>query len=121
MRNSPAAAHQIALKLIRGVGKTTLQKIRVKRRCGWNEIDGSAGPVAGPSGTRLWGLSCEEFVVLDTETTGVDAQNDDVIEVAAVRVRCGQMVDSYQGLDSTQPIGWRLRIRARFKRCIARA
>ena len=46
----------------------------------------------------MWGLDCEEYVVLDTETTGVNPATDDIIEVAAVRVRCGEMVESYQAL-----------------------
>jgi DNA helicase-2/ATP-dependent DNA helicase PcrA len=38
------------------------------------------------------------MVVLDTETTGVDPNTDEVIEVAAVRVRFGEIIGSYQAL-----------------------
>lgn len=34
----------------------------------------------------------EELVVFDTETTGIDTQNDDIIEISAMRVRDGQPV-----------------------------
>jgi DNA helicase-2/ATP-dependent DNA helicase PcrA len=58
------------------------------------------------AGDPLWGLDCEEYVVLDTETTGVDPQRDEVIEVAAVRVRCGEMTDTYQAfLRPTRTVG----------------
>ncbi|GCF10108.1 exonuclease domain-containing protein [Dictyobacter arantiisoli] len=39
-----------------------------------------------------------EFVVIDTETTGLRPGIDRVIEVAAVRVRGGKIIDSYQSL-----------------------
>src|SRR5262249_21157693 len=39
-----------------------------------------------------------DFVVLDTETTGLRPGPDRVIEVAAVRVRNGEIVDSFQSL-----------------------
>ncbi len=97
-RNSPAAIHRIALKLIRGVGKTTLQKIRQDGDAAGMRLTDLLDSTLVQKGDPMWGLSCEEYVVLDTETTGVDSQRDDVIEVAAVRVRFGEMVDSYQAL-----------------------
>ena len=39
-----------------------------------------------------------EFVVLDTETTGLRAGPDRVIEVAGVRLRGGEVIDSFQQL-----------------------
>ena len=39
-----------------------------------------------------------DFVVLDLETTGLDFQYDDIIEFAAIRVRNGVAVDSYESL-----------------------
>ena len=39
-----------------------------------------------------------DFVVLDLETTGFDSQYDDIIEFAAIRVRNGVAVDSYESL-----------------------
>ncbi len=59
-------------------------------------------------GETLWSLvswrvtqqSLDEidFVVLDTETTGLRPRSDRVIEVAAVRVRHGKIVNSFQSL-----------------------
>jgi len=97
-RNSPAAIHRIALKLIRGVGKTTLQRIRQDGDAAGMRVTDLLDSLLVSKGDPLWGLSCEEYIVLDTETTGVDPQRDDVIEVAAVRVRLGEMVDEYQAL-----------------------
>src|SRR5579859_1819400 len=39
-----------------------------------------------------------DFVVLDTETTGLRPGPDRVIEVAAIRLRGGEVVDSFQSL-----------------------
>src|SRR5947209_14255791 len=57
---------------------------------------------------RLWSLKAwrdtqqtlneVEFVVLDTETTGLRPGADRVIEVAAVRLRAGEIVASFQSL-----------------------
>ena len=43
-------------------------------------------------------LSDVEFVVLDTETTGLRPGPDRVIEVAGIRLRGGEVVDSFQSL-----------------------
>jgi DNA polymerase-3 subunit epsilon len=63
---------------------------------------------ADVSGETLWSLVSwrvtqqlldkVDFVVLDTETTGLRPGPDRVIEVAAVRVRHGEIVDSFQSL-----------------------
>ncbi len=46
-----------------------------------------------------------EYVVFDTETTGVDVDRCEVIELAAVRVRDGVIVDEFQTLlRSRQPV-----------------
>jgi DNA polymerase III subunit epsilon len=57
---------------------------------------------------RLWSLKAwhatqqtldeVEFVVLDTETTGLRPGADRVIEIAAVRLRAGEIVTSFQSL-----------------------
>ncbi|HNZ38961.1 MAG TPA: 3'-5' exonuclease, partial [Candidatus Latescibacteria bacterium] len=40
----------------------------------------------------------ESFVALDFETTGIDPFSSEIIEVAALRVQSGQIVDSFQTL-----------------------
>jgi len=105
-RDSPTAARRVALKLVRGVGKMTLKRIQTDGSdAGLRLVDMLDTAIVEKS-DPLWGLDCEEYVVLDTETTGVDPRNDDVIEVAAVRVRCGKMIESYQALvKPTRPVG----------------
>ena len=97
-RDATAAAQRIALKLVRGVGKVTLERLRVDGgEAGLRLVD-LLDPISVDREDPLWGLDCEEYVVLDTETTGVDPQHDEVIEVGAVRVRCGEMVDTFEAL-----------------------
>jgi len=97
-RDSPAAAQRIALKLVRGVGKVTLQRIRNDGGDAGIRLVDMLDNIVVEKGDPLWGLDCDEYVVLDTETTGVDPHADEVIEVAAVRVRCGEMIDSFEAL-----------------------
>lgn len=40
----------------------------------------------------------DQYVVLDLETTGVEAQRDSIIEVAAIKVQGGKTIDSYESL-----------------------
>ncbi|MEC9391581.1 MAG: 3'-5' exonuclease [Myxococcota bacterium] len=105
-RDSPTAAHRVALKLVRGIGKGGLERIRTEGGGAGLRLVDLLDPVIVDRGDPMWGLECEEYVVLDTETTGVNPATDDIIEVAAVRVRCGKMVDSYQALIRTDtPVG----------------
>lgn len=39
-----------------------------------------------------------EYVVIDLETTGLDLQQDEIIEIAAVKIRRGLVVDQYSSL-----------------------
>ncbi len=65
-------------------------------------------PVAESSNELLWSLASWrsthkaldqlDFVVVDTETTGLRPGPDRVIELAAVRVRGGEVVDSFHSL-----------------------
>ncbi|GMA59047.1 hypothetical protein GCM10025858_35500 [Alicyclobacillus sacchari] len=45
------------------------------------------------------------FVIFDTETTGLNAREDTLIEIAAVKVQGGEIVDTYASLiDPERPI-----------------
>ena len=55
-----------------------------------NDVDEQAA-VHGPGDMPLDG----EFVAFDLETTGLDARSDAIIEIGAVRVRGGEVVDKF--------------------------
>lgn len=46
--------------------------------------------------------NCSEFVVIDTETTGLNAARDKIIELCAVRFRDGKPVEVYETLINPQ-------------------
>ncbi len=97
-RNSPAAAQRIALHFVRDVGAGTLKRLRQDGADAGLRLVDMVDSAAVDRGDPLWGLELEECVVLDTETTGIDPNHDEVIEVAAVRLRFGQEVDHFQAL-----------------------
>ena len=39
-----------------------------------------------------------KFVALDLETTGLDAENDTIIEVAAIKFEDGKIIDEFTSL-----------------------
>ena len=55
-----------------------------------NDVDEQAA-VHGPGDMPLDG----EFIAFDLETTGLDARTDAIIEIGAVRMRCGEVVDKF--------------------------
>jgi DNA polymerase III subunit epsilon len=67
---------------------------------------------AGTESGLLWSLTAwkstlltldeVDFVVVDTETTGLQPRSDRVIEIAAVRVRSGEVRGSFQTLLNPQ-------------------
>jgi DNA polymerase-3 subunit epsilon len=63
---------------------------------------GSSSIEAAPTKREYKGkslLSClDEYVALDLETTGLNPHGDAIIELAAVKVRAGKSVDSFQTL-----------------------
>lgn len=68
-------------------------------------VGGSAPTPSAPSAprdpmksTRALSGFPESYIVIDTETTGLDASVDSVIEVSALRCVCGEITDSFSSL-----------------------
>jgi DNA helicase-2/ATP-dependent DNA helicase PcrA len=97
-RDAPAAIQRIAIGFVRNLGATTLDKIRTEGADVGLRLVDMVDSCAIANGDPLWGLFADDCVVLDTETTGVDPQSDEVIEVAAVRMHRGQEVDHFEAL-----------------------
>ena len=66
-----------------------------------DEIDNGAWRLAAWRSTQLT-LDDVEFVVIDTETTGLRPGHDRVIEIAGIRLRGGEVIDSFQTLLNPQ-------------------
>lgn len=45
----------------------------------------------------------ENIVIFDTETTGIDHKRDEIIELAALRLNCGKIVDDFDYLVKLSP------------------
>ena len=50
-----------------------------------------------------------DYVVFDLETTGISRTFDEVVEISAVKVRSGQVVDEFSTLVRSQPGQWHYR------------
>lgn len=40
----------------------------------------------------------QDYIVLDLETTGLSSDHDEIIEVSALKVHCGKIIDRYETL-----------------------
>lgn len=91
-------ARRIALRLLPGVGeKTVTAVVRDGDGVGFRVGDLlDARTIV--CGDPLWGLASPDLVVLDTETTGFDAENNDVIEIAATRIQDGRPAAEFHAL-----------------------
>lgn len=43
-----------------------------------------------------------DFIIFDTETTGLDIYNDDIVQIAAIKLRGGEIIDSYNAILFTE-------------------
>ena len=109
-RRDEFAARRIAMRLVQGVGARTVQRIvREGRPLGLRLCD-LMDTTTVTHGDPLWALGTTDCVVLDTETTGLSAEDDEVIEIGAVRLRGGHYSgapeDTFSRLIlNTQPLG----------------
>ena len=104
------AARRVARRMVRGVGPRTLGRIVAEGRGVGLALTDLLDADAVHHGDPMWVLERPDCIVLDTETTGFDPDEDEVIEVAAVRLRAGRFSgkpeDRFEALlQNTVPVG----------------
>ena len=109
-RHDEVAARRIARRMVRGVGDATLRRIRDAGRPVGLRLTDLLDAATIRQRDPFWVLDRPDCIVLDTETTGFDADEDEVIEVAAVRLRggtySGKPADTFEALlQNTVPVG----------------
>ncbi len=107
MLGQPTSEDLLIQHLFGASGNTNLWTVHLRKALRSSPLFESSGET-GIGSSLLWSLSswrstqqtldeCE-FVVVDTETTGLRPGPDRVIEVAAVRLRSGAVIDSFHSL-----------------------
>lgn len=91
-RTDEQAARRVVQRLVQGVGRQTYARMLGELPTLGLRVADLLDPQAAAHGDPFWGLDADEVVVLDTETTGVDPETDEVIEIGAQRMRGGQVL-----------------------------
>jgi DNA helicase-2/ATP-dependent DNA helicase PcrA len=109
-RHDEVAARRIARRMVRGVGNATLQRIREEGKPVGLQLTDLLDAATIHQGDPFWVLDQPDCIVLDTETTGFDPDEDEIIEVAAIRLRGGvyseRPEDTFEALlRNTIPVG----------------
>ncbi len=103
----PASEEILIQHLFGASGNTALWTVHLRKALRSSSLFESSGNM-GVGSSLLWSLSSwritqqlldeVDFVVVDTETTGLRPGPDRVIEVAAMRLRGGKVIDSFQSI-----------------------
>ncbi|MBV9258478.1 MAG: GIY-YIG nuclease family protein, partial [Ktedonobacteraceae bacterium] len=103
----PASEEMLIQHLFGASGNTGLWTVHLRKALKSSSLFESSGN-AGAGNSLLWSLSSwrttqqhlneVDFVVVDTETTGLRPGPDRLIEVAAMRLRGGKVIDSFQSI-----------------------
>ena len=74
---------------------TDEEKMKAIFGCEMYMIDDKAPMVSNPKDKKI---DEEEFVVFDIETTGLNSHSNEIIEIGAVKIKAGRIVDRYSQL-----------------------
>ena len=74
---------------------TDEEKMKAIFGCEMYMIDDEAPMVTNPKDKKI---DDEEFVVFDIETTGLNSHTNEIIEIGAVKIKAGRIVDRYSQL-----------------------
>ncbi len=74
---------------------TDEEKMKAIFGCEMNMIDDETPMITNPKDKKI---DEEEFVVFDIETTGLNSHTNEIIEIGAVKIKAGRIVDRYSQL-----------------------
>ena len=107
-RHDEVAARRISLRMVRNVGRAALQRIRDEGARGPSPAD-LLTPRPFGRATSFWTLDRPDCIVLDTETTGFDPDEDEIIEslpyVCVVACTAASPQTAVALLRTTVPVG----------------
>jgi len=105
-RTEPESVRRVFRRLVDGVNTEVLNHIQRAGHPAALRLPDLLDPRALETGDPLGALGGEDLVVLDTETTGLVPGEDEVIEVAAIRLQGGEEVARFEALiRPTRPVG----------------
>ena len=85
---------------------TDEEKMKAIFGCEMYMIDDEAPMVTNPKDKKI---DDEEFVVFDIETTGLNSHTNEIIEIGAVKIKAGRIVDRYsQLINPERPIPYHI-------------
>lgn len=104
------AVHRVLLRPKRGVGKATVDNIRGQgQTCGLrltDMVDKRTLMCGDPFAPILESYHRGKAVVFDVETTGLSVGEDEVVELAATRLCCGQPAGTFHAyIKNSVPVG----------------
>ena len=85
-------------KFVRGVGVKTIENLRLKQDIGvsiLSFLDPQAYEFGDTYHHLIEGYRAENIVIYDTETTGLDLEKDEIVQISAVKINAdGNIIDS---------------------------